>query len=301
MLPFICEMCNASLREGLLPISQKAAIITPIVKKSGLDPDEPQSYRPISNLTFMSKIIERIVAEQLRAHLSESDLMPPVQSAYRRGHSTETALMKVIADVIDAADGQKITLLSLLDMSAAFDTVDHAILLRRLELSYSIGGTALQWLTSFLSDRTQVVAFAGQKSSSQCLLCGVPQGSVLGPLLFALYSADVLKIAADHEVCIHAYADDMQTYASCAARDQQTATDRLLACVADIDKWMSSNRLKLNADKTEFIWLGTRQQLAKVTVLPLLVKDQLITPLDKVRDLGVIIDGELTMERHVRN
>jgi len=93
----------------------------------------------------------------------------------------------------------------------------------------------------------------------------------------------------------------MQMYASCAARDQQTATDRLLACVADIDKWMSSNRFKLNADKTEFIWLGTRQQLAKVTVLPLLVKDQIITPLDKVRDLGVIIDGELTMERHVRN
>jgi len=93
----------------------------------------------------------------------------------------------------------------------------------------------------------------------------------------------------------------MQTYASCAARDQQTATDRLLACVTDIDKWMSSNRLKLNADKTEFIWLGTRQQLANVTVLPLLVKDQLITPLDKVRDLGVIIDGELTTERHVRN
>jgi len=84
---------------------------------------------------------------------------------------------------------------------------------------------------------------------------------------------DVLKIAANHEVCIHAYADDMQTYASCAARDQQTATDRLLACVADIDKWTSSNRLKLYANKTEFIWLGTRQQLAKVTVLPLLVKD----------------------------
>jgi len=94
--------------------------------------------------------------------------------------------MKVIADVIDAADGPKITLLSLLDMSAAFDTVDHAILLRRLELSYSIGGTAHQWLTSFLSDRTQVVAFAGQKSSSQCFLCGVPQGSVFGPLLLLL-------------------------------------------------------------------------------------------------------------------
>jgi len=113
-------MCNASLREGVLPTSQKAAIITPIVKKSDLDPGEPQSYRPISNLTFMSKVIERIVAEQLRAHLTECDLMPPVQSAYRQGHSKETALMKVIADIIDAADCQKVTSLSLLDMSTCY-------------------------------------------------------------------------------------------------------------------------------------------------------------------------------------
>ena len=104
---------------------QKTAIVTPAVKKPGLDPDEPQSYRPISNLTFVSKVIERIVAEQMRAHLSEGDLMPPVQSAYRQGHSTETALLKVIGDIIDAADNRQVTLLGLLDMSAAFDTVDQ--------------------------------------------------------------------------------------------------------------------------------------------------------------------------------
>jgi len=130
-------MCNASLREGVLPVSQKTAIVTPVVKKPGLDPDEPQSYRPISNLTFVSKIIERIVAEQMRAHLTECDLMQPVQSAYRQGgHSTQTALLKVIGDIIDAADNRQVTLLGLLDMSAAFDTVDHQILLRRLQVSY---------------------------------------------------------------------------------------------------------------------------------------------------------------------
>jgi len=107
----------------------------------------------------------------------------------------------------------------------------------------------------FLSDRTQVVAFGGNKSTSRRLLYGVPHGSVLGPLLFALYSADVIRIAAKHGVCIHAYADDLQIYISCAASDQNTTTSRLLTVVSDIDRWMSSNRLKLNAGKTEVAWL----------------------------------------------
>ena len=105
------------------------------------------------------------MAEQMRAHLSECDLMPPVQSAYRQGHSTETALLKVIGDIIDAADNGQVTLLGLLDMSVAFDTVDHQILLRRLQLSHGFGGQVLQWLTSFLTDRTQLVAFAGVRST----------------------------------------------------------------------------------------------------------------------------------------
>ena len=126
------------LREDVLPSSQKTAIITPVVKKLGLDPDEPQNYRPISNLTFISEVIERIVVEQMHAHLTECKLMPPVQSAYCQGHSAEMVLMKVITDIIDAADNQYITLLGLLDMSAPFNTVNHSILLRCLEVSYSI-------------------------------------------------------------------------------------------------------------------------------------------------------------------
>ena len=138
-------------------------------------------------------------------------------------------------------------------------------------------------VASFLTDRTQLIAFSGARSTLQSLLCGLPQRSVLGLLLFVLYSTDIIKIAANHGVCIHAYADDIQTYAGCSAPDQQIVTSRLLACVGDIEAWMKSNRLKLYADKTEFIWLGTRQQLAKDSQSPLLMKGQFSTPLNKVR------------------
>jgi len=210
-------------------------------------------------------------------------------------------VLKVLSDVLDAADSQKTTLLSLLDMSAAFDTVDFDILLHRLEMSYGMSETVLKWLSSFVTNRTQAVAYDGCTSLPIKLICGVPQGSVLGPLLFILYAADVMDIAKKHGVCIHAYADDLQIYMSCNAVNQQTAVAKILACVADIDSWMTSNRLKLNADKTEFVWLGTYQQLRKISSQSLCVGGTNVTPSAKARDLGVLIDGELSMSDHVSN
>jgi Reverse transcriptase (RNA-dependent DNA polymerase) len=173
-------MCNVSLREGCLPVNQKAAIITPILKKTGLEADDVRSYRPISKLTFISKVIGRIVAAQIKAFLDDSDLMLPMQS-------TEAAVLKVMSHILDAVDSQ--------DMSTAFDTLDFEISLRCLETSYRPNGTVLEWPTSFVTDRTHAVAFGGKTSSPVKLICGVPQGSVLGPLLFVLYAADVMKIA----------------------------------------------------------------------------------------------------------
>ena len=153
LIPFIHVMCNASLREGHLPSSQKAAVIIPIPKKANADSDELKNYRPISNLTFISKVVERIVAEQITKHLNESNLMPPLQSAYRSHHSTETAVTKVLSDILDATDARKVTLLGLLDLSAAFDTVDHSILLQRLRVSFGVDGIAHAWIRSFLTNR----------------------------------------------------------------------------------------------------------------------------------------------------
>jgi len=164
----------------------------------------------------------------MKAFLVESDLMPPMQSAYRAGHSTETATLKVLSDILDAVDSQETTLLGLLDMSAAFDNVDFDILLRRLEISYRLSGHVLKWLTSFITDRTQAIVFDGTTSSPVKLICGVLQGSVLGPLLFVLYAADVITIALHHGVRIHAYADDIQTWSAVrlSIRTQRSARFR---------------------------------------------------------------------------
>ena len=133
LLPIIHLICNSSMLSGTLPDTEKLAIVTPILKKRDLDPDSAKSYRSISNLTFISKLIERIVSHRLSSYLSEHNLLPTVQSAYRQNHSTETASLKIVSDVLDAADTGHVTLLALLDLSAAFDTVDHNILLSRLE------------------------------------------------------------------------------------------------------------------------------------------------------------------------
>ena len=139
----------------------------------------------------MSKLVERAVFDQVHAHLSEHDLYPLLQSAYRRGHSTETALLKIYNDILMAMNRQEVVLLVLLDLSAAFDTVEHSVLLSRLSTSFGVRGTAQEWFASYLSGRSQRVSLSGKRSESLQLNQGVPQGSCLGPLLFTLSITNV--------------------------------------------------------------------------------------------------------------
>jgi len=144
------------------------------------------NYRPVSNVTFMSKIVERAVAKQLHRYLEVNGLLPRHQSAYRRHHSTETAMLRVVSDVLTAADAQQVTLLGLLDLSAAFDCVDHQLLLHRLQRDFGLTDTVLNWVTSFVTSRSQQVVCNGLLSTIQYLQFGVPQGSVLGPIFFVM-------------------------------------------------------------------------------------------------------------------
>ena len=300
LLPFITEMCNRSLLEGRLPLSQRHAIVTPIIKKPGLDPEDVKSYRPISNLTYMSKLIERMVCRQVTSFLEGNGLLPKHQSGFRARHSTETAVLKVLSDILAAADDGRVTLLGLLDMSAAFDTVDHQILLHRLESSFGLTGNVLSWLTSFLDGRTQQVVFNGMTSIVAALSSGVPQGSVHGPLLFLLYTADIPVIASDHGLGIHCYADDGQLYIFDKSGNADSMISKVTVCISEIDKWMSSNRLKLNSEKNQFIWLGSSRQLQKVTVDSITLAGSTLSFQSSVNDLGVLIDGRLSMCDHVQ-
>jgi len=135
LAPFLCQLFNWSLEHGAVPSSMKAAYITPIVKKANMDPTDPKSYRPISNLSVVSKLLERLVCQQLVSYLKTNSLLPDLQSAFRAHHSTETAVLKVMSDILLALDSGNLALLTLLDLSAAFDSVDHATLLRRLQKS----------------------------------------------------------------------------------------------------------------------------------------------------------------------
>lgn len=257
LAPPISQIVNLSLASGTVPISLKSAVVTPLLKKPGLCPDNLPNYRPISNLPFLAKLVERSVAAQTVAHFNDNELFVPVQSAYRSGHSTETALVRVFNDLLLSVDMNMGAAIVLLDLSAAFDTVDHNLLLSRLSSQFGISGSAINWFNSYLSDRSQVVSVNGVASTRTSVLTGVPQGSVLGPLLFTAYKAPVFDIARRHGICSHFYADDTQFYVKFPIDalhvGQMTVYCQLCGCLDETRNWMTKNRLKLNDDKADLL------------------------------------------------
>ena len=299
LLPFIFAMVNASLTQGRFPSSQKHAVVTPLLKKQGMNADELRNHRPVSNLTFISKITEKAAMAQVVDYLECHSLLPRCQSAYRRKHCTETALLKVQTDILHCVDSQQVSALGLLDLSAAFDCVDHDILLRRLQDKFGIRGSVVGWIESYLRGRTQQVVYKGQLSEVVRLEFGVPQGSVCGPILFLLYTAEVYDLIHSLGLEVDGYADDMQVRCSGPATQQSDLVRRLAAGIVKIRDWFADNRLRLNEDKTQVIWLGTRQQLIKIDVSQLVLPSANVPFSDSVKNLGVTFDRCLTLKDHV--
>ncbi len=196
-------------------------------------------------------------------------------------------------------DKRKISALILLDLSAAFDTIDHSILLTRLSRTFGLSGTALSLLTSYLSGRTQSISVNSHLSDPSPLLTGVPQGSVLGPLLFSLYTTPISFIFTNTPVSFHLYADDTQLYISFSSCDSAYNLSLLSSTLDEVYSWLISNRLSVNPTKTEYLLLGTPQQRAKLTSSSLTFHGQQLTPSTQVRNLGVVFDPDLSYQNHI--
>ena len=299
LLPAITNIMNESLTSGIFPLEFKTAIVKPLLKKSSLDPSNLKNYRPISNLPYLSKLLERLVLHQLFSHLTTHNLLSAHQSAYRPGHSTETVLLRIVNDLLNSLDQDKVSVLLLLDLSAAFDTVDHKILLTRLSQTFGITSTALNWFRSYLSERKQTVLVSGNRSSESVLDFGVPQGSVLGPVLFILYTTPLTPLIDMYSVHHEMYADDTQLNHSESQSNYNHLIQTLQDCVTEVKTWMSENRLKLNDEKTEALRLLPPS--IDSTFLPSTVAlgNSIIPFSDHVRNLGFFLDKDLSMQQHI--
>jgi hypothetical protein len=295
----IATLATLSFQEGCFPQSFKTAMVTPLIKKPNLDPNNLSHHRPISNLNNISKILEKLFLSRLQPHVLTSPNFNPYQSAYRRNHSTETALLCTLDHVFHSAKDHKSTILVSLDLSAAFDTIDHSILLNRLRSTFGISGTALQWITSYLTNRSQYVKIGNSSSNLKASISGVPQGSVLGPLLFTIYVSPIASLISQQGVNQHQYADDTQLFISISQSSASVDIQTLQSALAVLSEWFSHNCLALNPDKSDAILLGTHQRNSTFSNLTHINVAGSTVPLsDTIKLLGVTLDKSLTFHKH---
>ena len=282
--PIICTLANLSFGDGNFPAAFKNAKITPLLKKPGLDADSPEKYRPISNLNTISKILEKLFSSRLKEHIRLFSNLNPFQSAYRQFHSTETALLRIMNDIFTSIDGKKITILVALDLSAAFDTIDHSALFASNGVYvWYIWTCSFNGYQTYLNGRDQYVKVDDSSSENYKCQIGVPQGSVLGPLLFSLFVAPVSNVVSSFGVNYHQYADDTQLFIGCECGEMNNNIHLMNTCTTELNKWFLMNGLCLNPSKSESIFLGTGAQVNKVrSISSILVADN---PIDISREI----------------
>ena len=294
LAPSLAFLFNQSISSGIVPIEWKLARVTPIFKKGKRQ--DVNNYRPISIIPAVAKVFEKIIYDQFFGYLNDNDLLVSCQSGFRSLHSTLTSLLEASNSWSVNIDNGLINGVIFVDLKKAFDTIDHKILLEKLA-SYGVDYRALKWFDSYLSDRQQKCIVNGELSGSRAVTCGVPQGSLIGPLLFLIYINDLPNCLT--KALPRMYADD--TSISIAASSLSELELALNAELANLHEWLNVNKLSLNIAKTEFMLIGSRQRLATTIdhSLTVQIKGHEIDGVPHTKSLGVYIDQNLSWSKHV--
>lgn len=295
LLPYITHIINYCITKSVFPSEWKRARILPLPKTSEVK--DMKDLRPISILPTLSKIIERVIEQQLRAHLDSNQVIPITQSGYKKGHSCTTALLHITDDIISATDRGKITLLVLLDYSKAFDTIDHQILLSILHY-IGLGPEAIALMTDYLSNRHQAVSLNDHISNFCRITSGVPQGSILGPILFSIYISTFPSVFRTCQT--HFYADDSQLYVSFEPHQIANVCHSVNHDLQQLVDISQKHALKLNPDKSKVMLFGRKNDIhfAKDKI-DVRLGDSKLSVVDSAKSLGLTLDSSLRFNKHI--
>ena len=267
----LAHIINLSLSNGVVPKQLKIARVLPIFKSG--DQELYVNYRPVSVLPVISKLMEKVVYKRLYSYLIKNNILFHNQYGFRKNVSTSHALIHLYDKISEAIDKKEITIGVFIDLSKAFDTVNHEILLKKLQY-YGIRGVALNWFEDYLSDRQQFVNYNGHLSSFRQVKCGVPQGSVLGPLLFLIYVNDICNVLTSSSLDIILFADDTSIFFSC--NDLNTLSFTLNNELNKLSDWFSANKLSVNIKKSKYIVFRPRQIRQSINIKINLCNQELV-------------------------
>ena len=295
LAPILVYLINKSLITGKFPNLLKIANVCPIFKKNEIEKCE--NYRPISLLSNIGKVFEKVMYNRIWNFLNESDILFEKQFGFRKNHSTNHALLSIVEEIRKNLDNKLYTCGVFVDLEKAFDTVNHEILIKKLD-HYGIRGSYNNWLNSYLTNRKQFVSLNDSVSSHMKITCGVPQGSVLGPLLFLIYINDMNLAVKD--CTVHHFADDTNLLLS--GTNLKSLKKAMNKELTSLFEWLCANRLSLNVDKTEFIVFKPRKYSINKKLnkkFTLKINQKTIHESNKIKYLGVLLDNKLSWNIHI--